>query len=164
MTGPPCIPWHDIGVFPRFCFVVGASCLGGPPSAPNRDDVGDDVGDEGWRSRRFDLLSKAENTILHGNFTLFTRKKACIFLSWIPKPTSIDIDQKIRATGKLPFSGNFSMARRRKKERKKKRKKRKRKRKKEEKEREKKEKKEKKKEKRGKERGGKNRKKNKKRR
>ena len=85
MTGPPCIPWHDIGVFPRFCFVVGASCLGGPPSPPNRDDVGDDVGDEGWRSRRFDLLSKAENTILHGNFTLFTRKKACIFLSWIPK-------------------------------------------------------------------------------
>ena len=65
---------------------------------------------------------------------------------------------------KTALLGNFSMARRRKKERKKKRKKRKRKRKKEEKEREKKEKKEKKKEKRGKERGGKNRKKNKKRR
>ena len=62
---------------------------------------------EGWRSRRFDLLSKAKNTILHGNFTLFTRKKACIFLSWIPKPTSIDIDQKIRAIGKLPFPAIF---------------------------------------------------------
>ena len=65
---------------------------------------------------------------------------------------------------KTAFSGNFSMARRRKKERKKKRKKRKRKRKEEKKEREKKEKKEKKKKKRGKERGGKNRKKNQKRR
>ena len=49
---------------------------------------------EGWRSRRFDLLSKAENKLLHGNFTLFTRKKACIFLSWIPKPTLTDIDQR----------------------------------------------------------------------
>ena len=49
---------------------------------------------EGWRSRRFDLLSKAENTILHANFTLFTRKRACIFLSWIPKPILIDIDQR----------------------------------------------------------------------
>ena len=65
-----------------------------PPSPPNHGRLG---------GRRFDLLSKAENIILHRNFTLFTRKRACIFLSWIPKPIWIDMDQKIRATGKLPF-------------------------------------------------------------
>ena len=49
------------------------------------------------------------------------------------KTTSTDLHQKIRAIEKLPFSGSFSMARRRKKREKKKRRKKKKKEKKEEK-------------------------------
>ena len=122
------------------CAPLVERVLGGPPSPPNHG--------EGWRSRRFDLLSKAENTILHGNFTLFTRKKACIFLSWIPKPTLTDIDQRSVPQENCLFRQFFYGAEKEKREKKKEKKEKKKEKKREKRKRKKREKREKKREKR----------------
>ena len=48
-----------------------------------------------------------------------TRKKACIFLSWIPKPTSTDIDQRSVPPENCLFRQFFDGAEKEKREKKK---------------------------------------------